>query len=338
MSSDPKISVVITTYNRQASVRKMLELLDQQTLPPESFEVVVADDGSPDETPEMIAELLKRVRYNLRHLRHKNQGPGAAQNLGIRDAACDIVLLLADDIMPSPRMLEEHLKSHTEHPEDCFAVLGKVIQSPELPRDALHKVWDPFQYDRFDGRTEVEGFNFMGCNISFKKSFMVANGMYRERAAIAHEDIELGYRLMTKGLRIIYNSCALAYHEHVESLEKICTRAYERGRNFDLLEDNLPPELVFPLYKIHSLKAGVGPYLRMLPREVARKAAFNGLTVNAFWLPILRQADASAWAAPFASNAAYRGVSGYFMRKGYHERQREKRQGSRTMESPIGGA
>ncbi len=324
MSENPAISVVITTYNRQAMVRKMLARLDTQTFPADQFEVIVTDDESPDSTPEMVREMAGRVGYRLRHLRHKNQGPGATQNLGIKAAQSDLVLLLADDIIPEPQLLAEHVKTHREYPGDEYAVLGKATQSPELPRTALHKVWDPFQYQRFDGRRELAGFYFFGCNISVKKAFLLANGMYHERRGVAHEDIELGYRLWQKGLRIIYNPAAFAWHEHEESLERICSRAYERGQNFDLLADNLPPQFVFPLYKIMSPSAGLGPCLKMLPRECGRFALFNGPLVKLFWLPVLRRADRNPVAAMFASGVAYRGVSGYYLRKGYRDKQRER--------------
>lgn len=318
------MSVIVTTYNRHRMVRKILERLDQQTLPVEQFEVIVADDESPDDTPAMVAEMATKVRYPLRFLRHKNAGPGATQNMGIKAAEREIVLLMADDIIPEPELLAEHMKSHREYPGDEYAVLGKALQSPELPATALHKVWDPFQYQRFEGRKEIEGFYFFGCNISVKKAFLLANGMYHERRGIAHEDIELGYRLWKKGLKIIYNPAAFAWHEHDEALDRICTRAYERGQNFDLLADNLPPEFVFPLYKIMSLSAGVGPCLRMLPRECGRFALFNGPMVKLFWLPVLRRADTNPLAAKLAKGVAYRGVSGYYLRKGYRDKLRER--------------
>jgi GT2 family glycosyltransferase len=252
--------------------------------------------------------------------------------MGIRAAEYEIVLLMADDIIPEPELLAEHMITHREYPGAEYAVLGKAIQSPELPHTALHKVWDPFQYQRFEGRHELEGFYFFGCNISVKKSFLLANGMYHERRGIAHEDIELGYRLWKKGLKIIYNPKAFAWHEHDEALERICTRAYERGQNFDLLADNLPPEFVFPLYKIMSPSAGLGACLKMLPRECGRFALFNGPMVKLFWLPVLRRADSNPLAAKFATGTAYRGVSGYYLRKGYRDKQRER---SRLTQKPC---
>jgi glycosyltransferase involved in cell wall biosynthesis len=332
VSAESGISVVITTYNRQAVVRKILECLDRQTLPADQFEVIVADDESPDSTPEMVEEMASRVGYPLRHMRHKNQGPGATQNAGLRAADFDIVLLIADDIMPAPQMLAEHLKTHRDFPGEEFAVLGKAAQSPELPQTVIHKVWDPFQYHRFEGRREVEGFHFMGCNISVKKTFLLTHGLYRERRGIAHEDIELGYRLWQKGLRIIYNPEAFAYHEHEESLDRICSRAYERGMNFDLLSDNLPAEFVFPLYKIFTPSAGLGPCLKMLPRECGRYVLFNGPMVKFFWHPLLQRAENNPLAAKFATQTAYRGVAGYYLRKGLRDKQRQK---SKMAERPC---
>lgn len=131
--------------------------------------------------------------------------------------------------------------------------------------------------------------------------------MYKEAKGAAHEDIELGYRLRQKGLRIIYNDQALADHYHVVTLSNACRRAYERGLNFHMLSENIPKSFIFPLYHICSLEAGLKAFVKMLPREAPRVVLFNRWSVNFFWLPILRRAENSFFASLFASRIAYRG-------------------------------
>ena len=147
------------------------------------------------------------------------------------------------------------------------------------------------------------------------------NGMFEERKGAANEDIELGYRLGQKGLEIIYNPRALAWHYHVETLKGACRRAYERGKNFDLLSENIPPKIIFPLYHLLSIEAGLVCYMKMLPRELARTIIFNGLTVNKFWRPILEQSENKAWIARiFANGITYRGVIYYYLRAGLRDK------------------
>jgi GT2 family glycosyltransferase len=240
--------------------------------------------------------------------------------------------LLADDIWATPDLLARHLAMHRDHPEESAAVLGKVLQSPELPPTVMHRHWDPFRYYLFNGRTEVEPYRFLACNISCKREFLVEHGLFRERRAAAHEDIELGYRLGRKGLRIFYAENALAYHYHEETLELACRRAYERGLNFDILSDNIPGSLIYPAYRLFVPQAGLKALVRLLFREIPRAALFNRWTVPWIWTPLLKGAERNALAARFARLSTYRGVVGHYFRKGFFEsgRRLEEKKGVST--------
>ena len=63
VSAAPRLSVVVPTYNRRAGIVRLLQALAEQTLPPDQFEVVVANDGSTDGTAEALASY--RAPYRL---------------------------------------------------------------------------------------------------------------------------------------------------------------------------------------------------------------------------------------------------------------------------------
>lgn len=322
--STPLISVVIATYNRCTVLETTLKKLALQSISPDKFEVLVVDDGSTDKTSDTVKSLMNILPYRLRYKYHENCGPGYTQNCGIREANSTLLLLMADDIWATPQLLEQHAKSHTVHPCENYAVLGKVLQSPELPQTTMHQHWDPFHFYLLEDKSELDSLYFFACNISIKKEFLLRNGMYRERKGAAHEDIELGYRLGQKGLKIIYNLNALAYHYHQETLMVACQRAYERGYNFDLLKDNIPAIFLMPYYKFLNLEAGLTIFVKMLPREIFRLLLFNRIFVNSFWLPILKLAEIYSLFALFAHSFTYRGVIGCFLRKGYKDRYQKK--------------
>ena len=319
MTTKPLISIVIATFNRCDTLKITLEKFAAVNTQVDSFEVIVVDDGSNDGTMEMVEYLTTSLPYILRSFHHENRGPGFTQNRGIKEAKCNLVVLIADDIWPTEQFIDQHLKTHYEYPDENIAVLGKVVQSQELPPTVMNKYWNPFRYDRFEGKKQLDGINFLACNISLKKSFLAKNGMYKERPGVAHEDIELGYRLREKGLSIIYNKDALAYHYHGDNLAKACKRGYERGYNFDMISENIPKSFIFPIYHICSIEAGCKVFLQMLPREIPRLLLFNGGTVCFFWRPILELAEKNSLAAIFAKSFSYRGVVGYYQRKGYKD-------------------
>ncbi|MEM7330573.1 MAG: glycosyltransferase family 2 protein [Chloroflexota bacterium] len=95
--NDIQFSVVIPTYNRgHLAVRAVESVLAQTVLP---AEIIVVDDGSKDNTRELIAEFGDKVRY----IQQQNQGSAVARNNGMRQAKCSwIALLDSDDVwLPS---------------------------------------------------------------------------------------------------------------------------------------------------------------------------------------------------------------------------------------------
>jgi GT2 family glycosyltransferase len=340
----PVFSVVVATYNRQDVLQKTLEHLAVQNYPADQYEVIVVDDGSPDHTGDMVRSLIGSMPYKLTYLVHENRGPGASENRGIQAAEGEWIVLLADDIQPAPGLLQSYAEFHRLHPEPCFAALGQVLQSPDLPSTAFQQHWDPFKYFELAGETELPYWKFWACNISVKRLFLLEHGLFLECKGAAHEDVELGYRLHRAGLRILYLPEALAYHFHVETLEAAVKRAYERGLKFHVLTDNIPdPQLVVKYHVLNprtwrqhvqtfrnlahtSLPPGDRNLIWLLTRQFIRWAVFNGVTIRA-WLSILRAAETRPWLSRMLHPYMYRGAVFYHFTRGARDYDLQKKRG-----------
>jgi len=111
MSIEPMVSVIIPTYNRSALLPAALGSALAQTLA--EVEVIVIDDGSTDDTREVIAPFLDRIRY----LESDHGGPAHARNVGLRASAGRYIAFLDSDDRYLPDKLELQVAFMEAFPE-----------------------------------------------------------------------------------------------------------------------------------------------------------------------------------------------------------------------------
>ncbi len=334
-----RLSVVLATYRRADTLRRTLEHLALQDLDPGEFEVLVVDDGSPDNTAEAVNAFAAQSPYALRYLHHANRGPGYTQNRGIREAKAPIVLLIADDIWLAPGALRAHLDMHDRNPAPEVAVLGQVLQSPECNQSAFLRHWDPFGLSACRGVTELPFFMFWACNISAKTAFLLAKGLFQESSGPAghhtHHDTELGYRLRQHGLRVLYCEHAMGHHYHPATLEQTIRQYYERGLNWDSFRKLVPvPEVLIPFHLLtpdtfreyaravrtpDPLPTAERSLLRQVARTIVRTLAFNRFTVPGLWNPVIARAESSPLFERLLSRRTFRALMHYHFVRGIHD-------------------
>ncbi len=101
------ITIVMATYNRSAKLPFVVENLLSQTH--KDFEIVVVDDASGDDTPKVMAEIVKRYS-NIRYFRNdSNRGPGYSRNYGVKMAKGDYIAIADDDDWYDPKRLQVQL-------------------------------------------------------------------------------------------------------------------------------------------------------------------------------------------------------------------------------------
>ena len=225
----PQLSIIIPTYNRRDTLLKVLEGYKQQTAGAGILEILVIDDGSTDGTGAAVAAFSPTSPITIRYLSQQNKGPATARNWGIREAKGALILFGDDDIIPAPTLVAEHLAWNRRYPADNFAILGHVNWSPEVHptpfMEWLGLEGVLFGYRRLSPGKEVGIQYFYSCNLSVKRDFLMRNGVFDENfRAYGHEDIELGYRLVNKGLRVLYNPQAIGYHYKHYSYADACRR------------------------------------------------------------------------------------------------------------------
>lgn len=97
------VAVIIPTYNRCSTLERCLASLERQSVA--ALEVVVVDDGSTDETQELVSRLATASQLNIRYLRQANCGCAAARNAGLRESRSELFLFLDSDDALEPQAI-----------------------------------------------------------------------------------------------------------------------------------------------------------------------------------------------------------------------------------------
>jgi glycosyltransferase involved in cell wall biosynthesis len=228
------LSAILCTYNRASLLPRVLAGLQRQTLAREHFELIVVDDGSDDATGEVVHQHADGLP--LRYIRQEHAGLAAAKNRGIEAARGHIVLFLDDDDVADSDLLRQHLRTHVRYPERRFAVLAYTGLAPDVARRPLMDFvtgagGQLFCYPRIEDGAELDFTYFWGGRSSCKRAFLIEHGVFDPRFAFGCEDIELGWRLHSHGLRVIYNRQAVSTMIRSIDFDGFCERLRRQGRS-----------------------------------------------------------------------------------------------------------
>lgn len=134
----PKISVIIPTYQHGDTIETCLLSIFNQTF--KNFEIIVVNDGSTDNT----AQILEKYRDRIRIINQENRGAPAARNRGFKESSGEFLLFCDADVTAKPEMLQKLLEALEKHPENSYAYSSfkfgwKIFKSQKFDSNALRK-------------------------------------------------------------------------------------------------------------------------------------------------------------------------------------------------------
>lgn len=238
----PELSILLPTYNRPDALHRTLRALEKQTVNMGRCEVIVVDDGSTDSTARVLDQFVEQTCLSCFYaLLKENGGPARARNIGLTECRGQAILILGDDIEPSLDLVEKHLQFHQLNPEPECALLGFVSFPKELSVNPFMEWLETdgrkyfFNYVALKAGQTVDPLFFYTCNVSVKASLLQKSGWFDESFPYAsHEDLELGYRLADKGMRLVYDPSAKGYHWHILTINGIARRTYLMGHSANI--------------------------------------------------------------------------------------------------------
>jgi len=223
-SAPPFMTVIISTYNAEASLEKVLIGYLSQTY--RDFELIVADDGSGPATERLVAGFAARAPFPVRHVWHEDQGYRRQEilNQALRQAACEYIVFTDGDCIPRRDFLAVHAanarKGHFLSGGYCKlgADLSARISAEDIASGACFDIAYVGRHERLGWSNRVKlgsgpamarvldalttaRATFNNCNVSAWKQDLLAVNGYDERMKYGGADREIGERLVNRGIR-----------------------------------------------------------------------------------------------------------------------------------------
>ena len=210
-----RVSLIITTYNRPDALLLVLRSIELQTSTPN--EVIIADDGSGDDTKETIRAFQKTSDLNIIHSWQKDSGFRAAKsrNKAIAKSSNDYIILIDGDMILHPKFIQDHVNNA----ESGYFIQGtRVLLTKNTTSKALKDMNTQFSFfsQGIQNRKNAIHSNFLSklfskkknylrgiktCNMAFfKKDCINVNGFNNDFEGWGKEDSEFIVRLLNSGI------------------------------------------------------------------------------------------------------------------------------------------
>jgi glycosyltransferase involved in cell wall biosynthesis len=214
------VSIVLATYNRAASLQKTLKCFSALVYPPDlTWELLVVDNNSSDDTREVIEKFVKDAKFTVRYMFEGQQGRSAALNSGIAAAAGGIIAFTDDDVLLHSEWLRNLARAFERF--ECAAVGGRIVPLWEQPKPDWLEMDGQQAVVNFELGEEFTEIHFppMGANSAFRREIFAKYGLFRldlgvsgSKHTVTCDDTEFGYRLLRGKERIMYCPDAIVYH------------------------------------------------------------------------------------------------------------------------------
>ena len=223
-------SIIVPSYNRAGEITELIESFDNQTISKDKFEVLIVDDGSTDNTEEVVKNFIDELNFQIRFFKRDHQGPGPARNFGMSQAEGEYFLFIDSDCIADKNWLKNIEQAIKEEDPDAFGGPDDVLPSFSPLQKAINYSMTSFlTTGGMRGHSEDKlakyyprSFN-MGIHCSIYEEL---GGMGELRHG---QDLEFSRRIVASGAKVIPISDAVVYHKRRTSLEKFFKQVFNWG-------------------------------------------------------------------------------------------------------------
>ncbi|BBG66524.1 putative two-domain glycosyltransferase [Hydrogenimonas sp.] len=227
-----RVSLIVTTYNRPDALELVLESALNQKTPP--HEIVVADDGSRDETKRVVEKMTANSAVPILHAWQEDEGFRAAmsRNRAIAMSSGEYIVMIDGDMILHPLFIKDHIEASEK---GCFVQGGRVLLTKAATDEALERGRISFSIFSKSVKNRKNALRcsllsslfskksrslrgIRTCNFAlFRDEVLAVNGFDNRFTGWGREDSEFAARLLNRGLvRKDLRFAAVAYHLYHE--------------------------------------------------------------------------------------------------------------------------
>jgi glycosyltransferase involved in cell wall biosynthesis len=205
------ISVVLCTYNGADSLGTALKSLSKLSVPDGlSWEVVLVNNNSTDDTEKIIEEFARTSGLNVQQVFEPKQGRAFAMNAGIRRASGEVLAFTDDDVIIDSQWLAGLSRTFADF--ECIGVGGRVVPVWHQPKPTWLEMEGQQVVGHFEYGDEPKQISLppIGANMAFRRLAFEKYGLFQAELGVnkseigGTEDDEFGRRLLRAGETIMY--------------------------------------------------------------------------------------------------------------------------------------
>ena len=240
MSQNPLVSVIVLNYNAGDLLLNCVDSVFKSTYP--NFEVIIVDNLSTDNSHIRCKEKFKKIQLIENE---KNLGYCEGNNVGIKSAKGEFILILNPDTIVDPDWLNELFRAYQKHGEALYQPkhLSLKEKSTIMSTGNMMNVFG-FGYAREKGQKDVNQHNTIeqigyasGTCLFIPSSIFKNVGLLDPFIFLYHDDLDFGWRAAQLGIKSYYVPSSVIYHAESYLLRWNAKKFFwlERNRKYCLL-------------------------------------------------------------------------------------------------------
>lgn len=218
--SEKKISVVINVYNEEENIQDCLDSLLNQTY--KDFELIIVDDGSTDETMDIVESYYDRFEMQLFSTPHV--GIKKARRKGIDKTSGEYIIVIDADEILEPDFIEQIINPFDQ--SEVGAVGGILKSEGEGWVTQGYGVLNEIFYGLRASGNEADWIQG-GCSAYRREALEEVGGLANEKVSA---DKDISWKLSKSGWRVLINRKAVAYHRDPQNVRSVIKREYDIGK------------------------------------------------------------------------------------------------------------